>query len=113
MQIKVGDTIRADAGGGAFWNGTVDSIGGGKIRVKIPTGHIIEVELRGNHTINGKKPVDPVGAAKKLTELDSATNLSEWEKEFVGDLMDMSAKHFSPKQEEMINIIYKRRIEDA
>ncbi len=112
MRVKIGDMIRADAGSGQFWNGVVDSVGFGKIRVRIPNGQIVEVYQHGKHTVNGlKKAVDANGPVHdKLLQLDDAGNLSEWEEEFVGDLLQRGTKHFSQKQEEMVDRIYNRRI---
>ncbi len=113
MRIAIGDQIRADAGGGLFYRGTVHSLAFGKIRIRLPSGAYVEVDQRGDHQINGKRPPDPEGALRMLKELDDVKDLSEWEKEFVGDLIQLGHKHFSPKQEEMVERIYKRRIVDA
>lgn len=113
MRVAIGDKIRADAGGGLFYNGTVHSLAFGKIRVLLPAGQFVEVEQRGEHVINGYKKPDPEAIMCKLRELDDAGNLSEWEEEFVGDLLQSGHKHFSPKQEEMIERIYGRRIQDV
>lgn len=109
--MKVGDTIRADMGGGMFANGTIDSIAFGKVRVKLPAGHIVEVDQKREHQINGRKPLNPVEAVRKLRELDKVTNLSDWEMEFVGDLLQTGQRTFSDKQEAMIDLIYRRRVD--
>lgn len=110
MMIHIGDKIRAAMGGSLYAYGTVHSFCGSKIRVQLPGGQVLETELRGDHTINGRKPADPRGAVTQLRALDSCEDLTEWEKEFVGDLLQSGDTRFSPKQEDMIARIYRRRL---
>lgn len=113
MRMREGDTIRADAGGGQYWNGTIHSITATKVRVQTAAGHLVEVDRHRGHTVNGIKPGAPDGPVAMLRVLDGCKNLSEWESEFVGDLVHAGKRAFSPKQEDMIERIYKRRVQDC
>lgn len=121
MQIRVGDEIKADLRRNNMYAvGTVEAIDNDKkvmhVRLKKldgTSGALMEAPLKGDHTINGRAPIEPGVYVQKLKELDECTNLTEWEKTFVGDLVHSGHKQFSPKQCEWIDKIYQWRVTDA